>query len=77
MNMEEQVKSMPPSASPHVEGCEATHYFAIPKGVQAVIHIAGSDALVIVGNPNNGNLPSILTRSNGKQSVMRLENVED
>lgn len=77
MNMQEQIKSTPPASTPHIKGCDATQYVSVPHGVQTVIHIAGSDALVIVGNPNNGTLPTILTRTNGNQSMMRLENVED
>ena len=77
MSMEDQIKAIPPSSTPHIKGCEATQYVSVPIGVQTVIHIAGSDALVIVGNPNNGCLPTILTRTNGNQSMMRLENCED
>lgn len=74
--IKQQVKSIPPSATPHIQGCEATKYLSVELGVQAVIHLAGSDALVIVGNPNNGDQPAIITRSNGDQSTLRLPNCE-
>ena len=77
MTIREQVLSNPPNSAPHVAGCRATHYLSVPVGVQAVVHIAGSDALVIVGNPDNGDQPVIITRADGANSKMRLPNCVD
>jgi len=59
MGIQKLIIDTPPQAVPTFEGCTAMFYYAIPKGVQAVIHITGSYSLVIVANPNNGEPPII------------------
>lgn len=62
MNLKDSIFASPPGTLPRVSGCEALTFLAIQPGVQAIIHVPGSDSLVVIANPDNGDSPTIYER---------------
>ena len=69
MSIRDLISKAPPQATPNFAGCMATVYRAVPRGVQAVIHIPGSDSLVIIANPDNGDAPVIYEQHDLDQAI--------